>query len=66
MIDIPSNFPQGRSEAETICFCGQREDRNHINECDIYNEEVLSNYEEIYNGEIDEHITFFKKIGKQF
>ena len=66
MIDIPSNFPKGRSESETICFCGQREDMNHIYECDIYNEEVFSNYEEIYNGEINEQITIFKRFEENF
>ena len=66
MIDIPSNFPKGRSESETICFCGQREDMNHIYECDIYNEEVLSNYEEIYNGEINEQIMIFKRFEENF
>jgi hypothetical protein len=63
MTDIPSNFPQGRSNPETLCYCGQREDMKHIYECDIYNEgEVLPNYEEIYNGEINEQIKIFKKF----
>ena len=66
MTDIPSNFPKGRSESETICFCGQREDMKHIYECDIYNEEVFSNYEELYNGEIIEQITIFKRFEENF
>ena len=39
---------------------------NHIYECDIYNEEVFSNYEEIYNGEINEQITIFKRFEENF
>ena len=53
-------------KSETICFCGPREDMNHIFECDIYNEEVFSNYEEIYNGEINEQITILKSFEENF
>ena len=61
MTDIPSNFSRG--EKETQCQCGQREDMEHIYECEIYNEEQVNlPYKKIYNGSINEQIAVFRQF----
>ena len=65
MTNIPNNFQKTKSE--NVCFCRKREDMKHIYECGIYNEEeVMLNYEEIYNGDINDQIEIFRKFEENY
>ena len=60
MIDIPYNFP--RSEKRTLCVCGEKEDMQHIYNCELLNKEKQEKlpYDRIYNGNLKQQIEIFK------
>ena len=65
MTNIPNNFQ--KTNSENVCFCRKREDMKHIYECDIYNEEeAMLNYEEIYNGDMNDQIEIFRKFEENY
>ena len=45
MVDIPANFPQGRTAK--LCFCGENEDMRHIYNCEILNQKEKQYFREI-------------------
>jgi hypothetical protein len=61
MTKIPYNFS---SNSDKKCKCGKREDMLHIYECELYNqkEKPTIPFEKIYNGNLNEQITVYKKF----
>ena len=58
MVDIPQNF--GRKEN---CTCGNEETMSHIYSCEYLNiEETELEYEKIFNGNITEQISIFRRF----
>ena len=57
MIDIPSNFSH-RNEI-FYCFCGEREDMQHVYHCKTLNKDKseTENYSKIYSGNISQQIS---------
>ena len=65
MIRISEKFSS--SEKSDICWCGISLNMEHIYKCEILNtEEIELPYSEIYNGEINEQISVFKRFMKSF
>ena len=62
MFEISSNF--SKSNAKTLCLCGETENMKHIFVCEILNEEADQNelYENIYNGNIKQQLRIFWKF----
>ena len=62
MVNIPFNFS---SNCEYKCECGEKEDMNHIYQCDLYCKEEdrpIMPYEQIFNGNMKQQIYVYKKF----
>ena len=61
MVNIPFNYS---SNCEYKCECGEREDMNHIYQCELYNEKdsPIMPYEQIFNGNMKQQIYVYKKF----
>ena len=58
MVDIPQNFGQKEN-----CVCGNEETMSHIYSCEYLNiEETELDYERIFNGNITEQISIFRRF----
>ena len=58
MVEIPQNF--GKKEN---CVCGTEETMSHIYSCEYLNiEEIQLEYEKIFNGNISEQISIFRRF----
>ena len=62
MIEISENFPN--KQIEDKCPCGQPETIIHIYNCETLNtdESITPEYEQIYNGKIEDQIRIFEKL----
>ena len=62
MVDIPSNFPKGKTEFK--CICGEIENMNHIYNCELLSEkkEQSLDYEKIFNGTIKQQVDVFRIV----
>ena len=63
MVRIPSNFTSNKYEEH--CPCEQIENMKHINECELWNDELQTNetpFEVIFNNNIEEQIQMSKKF----
>ena len=65
MVKIPANFS---SNCEEKCVCGEKEEMQHIYECKKFcdNEVPTIPYTKIYNGNLKEQITVYKKFSKKY
>ena len=66
MVDIPSNFSHGNKSF--YCFCGEREDTEHIYICKSLNKNKSEsiNFGMLYNGCISEQICIYKRFEENF
>ena len=62
MVNIPSNFPKGKTEY--TCICGEKENMKHIYNCELLSEkkEQGLDYEKIFNGTINQQIDVFRIV----
>ena len=62
MVDIPDNFPRGKTEFK--CICGEQENMSHLYNCELLSEkkEKRLEYEKIFNGTINQQIEIFRII----
>ena len=62
MIEISENFPN--KQIEDKCPCGQLETIIHIYNCETLNtgERITIEYEQIYNGKLQDQIRIFEKL----
>ena len=62
MINIKSNFKQGKTEHR--CICGHTETMDHIWICEKVNNEKIQkeNYSQIFNGNLTQQIGIFEKF----
>ena len=62
MVNIPSNFPKGKTEY--TCICGEKENMKHIYNCELLSEkkEQGVDYEKIFNGTINQQIDVFRIV----
>ena len=63
MISIPANFS---STNETKCECGQKEEMQHIYECEMFNngKQITIPFTKIFNGNLSEQILVYKKFSE--
>ena len=56
MVDIPDNFPKGKTEFK--CICGEKENMSHLYKCELLRQkkEINLEYEKIFNGTINQQI----------
>ena len=62
MVDIPDNFPRGKTEFK--CICGEQENMSHLYNCELLSEkkEKRLEYEKIFNGTINQQIEIFRIV----
>ena len=60
MVNIPSNFPKGKTEY--TCICVEKENMKHIYNCELLSEkkEQGLDYEKIFNGNGKQQIQVYK------
>ena len=65
MVDIKSNFKEGKMEIK--CLCGQKETMEHIWNCELVNDEEYQkeNYEQIFNGNLTQQIRIYEKFNEK-
>ena len=65
MVFIPANYPM--KSRDINCFCGLKENMNHIYSCKYSNkkEEILP-FEKIYQGNIKQQVKVFKRFVENF
>ena len=65
MIDIPANFSKANRDMK--CICGEIKTMKHLYICEQLSSETSElEYEEIYNGNIDEQIRVFRRFEQNF
>ena len=64
MTNIPANFP--KPETEYNCQCGEKEDMEHIFDCEKLNNGTENNltYGRLFGGTLSEQIEIFRKFEK--
>ena len=62
MNNIQANFPAGKPI--DLCECGEALNNPHILICKIYSDNVYLEYNNIYNGSLEEQISIMKKMKK--